>query len=506
MHSNSTEVHGELDLKGRNIGMLRWGKGADNKGTKSARSRYEDPSHNFSDWVNQLWIERTLLGRILLDLDQKYFARRVAIVLAFCGILGWLIFFQISIPHDFQVGEVVNVDVLSPMSFEMVDEITTEDKRRKEEAKVPLIFDFDPDVYGRVLTGIEKSFRMMREHGRELSKRGRVSDEEKLRYYSERRRDMEKILESSLQDYIFAWLVDAGFSSKIETALKRVLESWYEKRIGDTSVLSSKGNTELMARVISRGGEGEKFRVPLQDVLDISNSNNLVLPDLKMLQKFSEAERLNILTLARDVLKPNLTLNLRDSQRARDQVRQSVLPVTLSYKKGQVIMPKGTTIQGSHMAVLKQVEVLQSQRRRNLMSFSMAVLLAVTLFVFAAYLRRFSNRLQVSFKDLFVMMMIAMGVVLVTKIYLFLMQAALGNRIEAIPAIAFLYAAPVAAGPMLVGLLIASGEVVWIYTAFQAVCLGIMEDFNFGFALVSLVGGVAAARGVFTCRTRNDIY
>jgi cyclic-di-AMP phosphodiesterase PgpH len=38
------------------------------------------------------------------------------------------------------------------------------------------------------------------------------------------------------------------------------------------------------------------------------------------------------------------------------------------------------------------------------------------------------------------------------------------------------------------------------------VCLGVMEDFNFSFAVVSLVGGVAAARGVYNCKKRNDIY
>ena len=59
---------------------------------------------------------------------------------------------------------------------------------------------------------------------------------------------------------------------------------------------------------------------------------------------------------------------------------------------------------------------------------------------------------------------------------------------------------------MLVGLLIISGEIVWLFTAFLAICLGIMVDFNFSFMIVSMVGGIAAARGVFSCKTRNDIY
>jgi putative nucleotidyltransferase with HDIG domain len=59
---------------------------------------------------------------------------------------------------------------------------------------------------------------------------------------------------------------------------------------------------------------------------------------------------------------------------------------------------------------------------------------------------------------------------------------------------------------MIVGLLITYGEVVWLFTAFLAVCLGVMEDFNFPFMMMALVGGIAAARGVYGCKSRNDIY
>ncbi len=59
---------------------------------------------------------------------------------------------------------------------------------------------------------------------------------------------------------------------------------------------------------------------------------------------------------------------------------------------------------------------------------------------------------------------------------------------------------------MLVGLLVTYGEIVWLFTAFLSVLLGIMVDYNYAFMFVSLVGGIAAARGVFNCKTRNDIY
>jgi putative nucleotidyltransferase with HDIG domain len=59
---------------------------------------------------------------------------------------------------------------------------------------------------------------------------------------------------------------------------------------------------------------------------------------------------------------------------------------------------------------------------------------------------------------------------------------------------------------MLVGLVIQSGEVVWLFTAFTAIVMGMTTEMNFPFALSTLVGGIAAARGVYSCKKRNDIY
>ena len=71
-----------------------------------------------------------------------------------------------------------------------------------------------------------------------------------------------------------------------------------------------------------------------------------------------------------------------------------------------------------------------------------------------------------------------------------------------------MFAAPVAAGPMLVGLMISTGEIVWLFTLFTSITVALMADpsMSFVYLLVSAIGGIAAARGVFSCQRRNDIY
>jgi putative nucleotidyltransferase with HDIG domain len=103
--------------------------------------------------------------------------------------------------------------------------------------------------------------------------------------------------------------------------------------------------------------------------------------------------------------------------------------------------------------------------------------------------------------------LILFGTVIMTKLFLFVTDAAfLGKWGNLLPASTFLFLAPVASGPMLVGLLITSGEVVWLFSLFMAISLGFMVDLKFSFMLVVVASGLAAARGVFKCKRRNDIY
>jgi cyclic-di-AMP phosphodiesterase PgpH len=97
--------------------------------------------------------------------------------------------------------------------------------------------------------------------------------------------------------------------------------------------------------------------------------------------------------------------------------------------------------------------------------------------------------------------------VMITKGFWFFTETAFSTKFGSfVPTSVFLYAAPVAAAPMLVGLVIQSGEVVWLFTAFTSIVMGMTTELNFSFALVTLAGGIAAARGVYSCKKRNDIY
>jgi putative nucleotidyltransferase with HDIG domain len=193
----------------------------------------------------------------------------------------------------------------------------------------------------------------------------------------------------------------------------------------------------------------------------------------------------------------------------RRKASESVIPVQISVKKGQTIVNAGSVIQPLQVNLINELNQLKSSRRADFISVVVALLFMILVTVFFSYLRRMvRHHLGIEMKDIYAMGSVIILVVLIMKVYMFLADAAVITKADLIPTNSLLYGAPVAAGPMLIGLMISAGEIVWLFTLFLSIALALMVDpnFNFSYLLVTTIGGIAAARGVVSCTTRNDIY
>jgi len=158
--------------------------------------------------------------------------------------------------------------------------------------------------------------------------------------------------------------------------------------------------------------------------------------------------------------------------------------------------------------MIREIEIRNSSRHKDIVTLAMGFFFFSLIAVFFQYLRRFAAvRVKVDSTDVLAMGAVLLVQVLIVKGFQFFTENALSVKFGSVlPPSVFLYAAPVAAGPMLVGLVIQSGEVVWLFTAFSAIVMGLLSEFNIAFLLVTLAGGIAGARGVYACKKRNDLY
>lgn len=474
------------------------------------RVNYEDHSQKFLNWVDRLGLERTFFGRLAVHLEEKFSVRRAAFVFLFSLALAYAITFEIRTPMNFEVGDVVKYDVVSPISFEMVDEVTTEEKRVKAEMAVPIIFDYDPTVFERVSSSVYRAFRLMRNEVKNtVWPKGALEREEKVKDFFSHKSEFEKELTVPVPDYLFEWLVRNRFNARLENVVIRNLDIWYQSKIVENmDKLIPPGQSMVLARTLNKNNRGQEFNIRKSDLVESGIPENFSLKNLKGLEGIGAKDVQYTEEFARHLIYANLTLNKQEMASRRQQARSTVLPITVSVKKNQNILSEGTVIQPFHMALVKEIQTLRSDRRHELMALSIAFIFLVMIVVFFQYLRRFSqNRVKVEDQDIFVMGFITLGIIVFAKVFWFLTETAIVSRFgTTFPSQMFLYALPVAAAPMLVGLLISSGEIVWLFTAFLSVVVGLMTEMNFAYMVVTFAGGIAAARGVYGCKKRNDIY
>jgi putative nucleotidyltransferase with HDIG domain len=474
------------------------------------REKYTDHRMPFMDWVNHSGFERTLLGKLLLFIEEKLQIRRFAFVLLYSLVLAYMLNFEFSTPTHYQVGDVAKTDVKSPVAYEMVDEVTTEEKRTRAEGTIPLIFDFDPNVFERVSSSVYRSFRTMRSELQAVNwPKSAMAREEKTKEFFNHKGEFDRELGVVVPDYIFERLIQHKFNVRIENVVIRNLSRWYDEKILDgVDKIIPSSKVSITARVVQRNAKGKEFSLVKKEIKDSSMPEDFVLRDLSGTEHMNEKEKSDILAFAQLLIYPNLTLNKQEIASRRQTARESVLPITISVKKNQTIINKDSVVHPFHMAMLKEIETRRSDKRKDIVTIAMGLFFLSIISVFFQYLRRFAGtRVKVDQKDVIAMGTVLMVMVLIVKAFWFFTENAVVSKFGSlIPSSVFLYAAPVAAGPMLVGLVIQSGEVVWLFTAFTAIAMSMMGEINFPFMLVTLTGGIAAARGVYGCKKRNDIY
>jgi cyclic-di-AMP phosphodiesterase PgpH len=474
------------------------------------RARYIDHSMRFLDWVNELGFEKTRLGRIFQRLDDTFQLRRLSLIFLFSVLLSILLFFDFDFTFSARVGDTATRDIKSPVNLEVIDEISTEEKRRLAENIVPVVFDYDreafEELYGRVYT----AFRKMREEMRNVNlSTDDLTRHDQIKNIFRTKPEFEKTLGRKVSDQAFEWLIEKKFSPRIENMVMQNLDRWSNLKVAEgVDKLSSSGQREILAREVMRTGRGREALISIRELRDIGRDEELPVLRMPLSRTFTSTDQRLFEDFSRSLLLPNLTLNRQETETRRQKARDEVLPVVISVKKNQVIVADGSLVQPIHVTLLNEIENQRSGRNRNFIALVASVMFVVILLVFFSFLRRFTlNRVQIDGKDLAIMGAVTLLVVSVTKFFLFLTNTAFSTAFGSmIPESAFLFAAPVAMGTMLVGLLIVSGEVVWVFSLFLAVVLGLMVDMKFSFMLVTIVGSLAAARGVHACKTRNEIY
>ncbi len=362
------------------------------------RSKYIAHSIEFLDWVNGLGFERTWLGKLAQRFDRSFHLRRFSILFFFSIALSFLMFIDFDFSLSYRAGDRAVRDIRSPINFEIVDEISTEEKRRAAEDAVPLVFDYDRGVFDEAANRLYAGFRSMRNEIRQVRwNSDEFARDVQIRDFFKNKLVFEAAVARPVSDRHFEWLVAQRFSPHIEGVLTDLLESWTSLKIveGLERILPTNART-VMLRELSRSGSGREMVVPVRELRDLLREEDFSAERTAIVRTLSLADQRSLINLARSVLIPNVTLNKAEVETRKQKARQDVLPVVIAIKKNQLILSQGSVIQPIHAVLLSEIENQRSNRNRNLTVLVSAILFVTLLLVYFSYLRRFTqNRIRV---------------------------------------------------------------------------------------------------------------
>lgn len=229
---------------------------------------------------------------------------------------------------------------------------------------------------------------------------------------------------------MFVWLLENQFDIKFEDLVIKNLKFWYKDKLTEApDGIVPRSHREVVVRYIYKNQLGEEVTVQKEKIVNSKNLEDFQLQNSFGLEKLNEADRSNILTLARGLILPNLRLNLDEISRRRKTVRDAVLPVEMNIKKNQLLIKQGSQVQPYQMAIIEQIELLQNSHRRELLAIVMTLTLFVMIYVFGSYAKRFTvNRVKIDYQDILIMMSVALLQVILTKIFIYIADVAILAR------------------------------------------------------------------------------
>ncbi|WP_158542382.1 HD family phosphohydrolase [Lujinxingia litoralis] len=195
-----------------------------------------------------------------------------------------------------------------------------------------------------------------------------------------------------------------------------------------------------------------------------------------------------VLTTATALVRPNTTYNESKTLEKRRAARESVADQVVSeeFRRGQIIIDKGHIITERHYRIVREMLEGDDSFQTTQVLTGVAIFSLLLLLVFYGFGRRNIRKFRPQPRDIVFMGTTLLVMLLFTRVGVAL-STALAEQLSVIPVEAWYYAIPVAAGGMLIRLVLDSEHAV-IFTLLFAVLVGVIADNSLFFSAFTAMG------------------
>ncbi|MBT6432379.1 MAG: HDIG domain-containing protein [Deltaproteobacteria bacterium] len=401
------------------------------------------------------------------------------------------------------LGSPAQGDIKAPRDIAVEDREVTQERRRAAIAAVKRVYDLDTHVTTSVARRLVKALSNAR---RQLESEPVDEGSDKPLNVESYKKIFDQALGVAVPLEVAEGFLKLKFSMNVQMQLEDVLKAVQERPlVTSRQSLTAQERHGIVIQEIPDTGKG---RLPVDDigsVLEIDEVPGLVRQLLREAES-SELEGIgvqwaaNLMTL---LVRPNLTPNRAATESARDLAELSVKTVSINIKKGEMIVRDGEKYTQRHLTVLRALNQSTRQGSRWSSSIGASILTMLLLLGVVLFSRdsRWARRLRA--REYFFLTSVFLFGMGGAKIWM-LLSRAVQDTYPVVSAEFCIYAMPVSAGVMVVGLVLRAEPTV-VMALLNGLLMTLMASDNKLFSVYVLVGTLTAAIAVRKITARSDV-
>lgn len=419
--------------------------------------------------------------------------------------------------------------------YELNDTSLTEQRREEARLSVLEVYDYNPEVVTQIRASLHDGFSLMQAIVTEYEAEQKAkTPEEPLAAPVVKKKKPDEVptgadtLEARLaagrkdfeakvfpvEDEDFQALVTARFNKDVAAATLSLVELAYPRtEVGLAAAAVVSARDELLSSglvTVRPVGGTQEYRMAstpprLFDVREArSEIDRFASVPGNLLPDSPGSLKRAALRIAKRQIRPNLTINLAETQGRRDSAAAAVKEAIIQIKKGEKVLGDGELITESHLVKIRGMRAQTDRLDLFQLQFGGAGIVALLIGAAYVFHRAAFRRFRPTRKD-----GLLLGVLLVASLAFIHLWMTVGDAIHdrypGIPTEALYYAIPVAAGAMLVRFILTE-ELALFFGIILSLLAGVTQGNSLSFGLYALVGSLVAADRIKKARDRLGIF
>lgn len=486
---------------------------------KHKNSEKTKPIGRIKGWAASLnrVAEKTLPGWLLNLTEPKW--QRWALIVGAALIAAF-----ITAPKSFQVynltvGEPAEEKIVSPITFQVIDDAATEKNRDESLKSVLPVYEFKDEMVDDVLSRIVSAFDYMRKylsaeaefHEKEASRarEGQAPPESKspsqppFRPLDEQtlRTRFENLLGANVTFSSFAMLKSVGFNHHVERDLRSLVIP-----------LLLKGVIQSREQVMRDGKRGillhTKSKNKLEPLKDLSNISDWQEALNSINQEEKDPSRdsavdLSIRRIAMDLVDVNIIYDREKSASLRREALDSVKPVYFQVAKGEPIIKKGEVATEGHVRKLTGLNKANPVYSRYAIFAGFALILILMLRLCFYFSEKHLGRARNATEDLLLFCVLLIGTIIVVR-FIVSFSPLLTTPDKEASLNPVLFAAPVATGSMLAALMV-DARIAFMFASLSALTATLAVEGNIYLFAFYFISGIVGLHGMTRITDRTSV-